>query len=82
MLLLQELAAAGEQSDAPRLRQLMIEASALDLAVPPSVRALLDELEVEERTQKAFTSTSTVKSRVAGGRLREAGSHASETAPA
>ncbi|CAJ1434113.1 unnamed protein product [Effrenium voratum] len=62
--LLQELAAAGEQSDAPRLRQLMIEASALDLAVPPSVRALLDELEVEERTQKAFTSTSTVKSRV------------------
>ncbi|CAJ1361593.1 unnamed protein product [Effrenium voratum] len=47
MLLLQELAAAGEQSDAPRLRQLMIE--------------------VEERTQKAFTSTSTVKSRVAGG---------------
>mmetsp|Transcript_43294 Transcript_43294/g.88515 ORF Transcript_43294/g.88515 Transcript_43294/m.88515 type:complete len:889 (+) Transcript_43294:61-2727(+) len=59
--LLQELAAAGENQDAAQLRRLMTQASSLDLAVPPSVLALVDELEAGDSLNKAFASTSTVR---------------------
>lgn len=65
--LMQELAAAGENGDAAQLRKLMTQASSLDLCVPPSVLALVDELEAGDSTRLDFTnltSTSTVRSHV------------------
>eukprot|EP00434_Breviolum_minutum_P018914 symbB.v1.2.016680.t1/scaffold1275.1/size127301/8 len=59
--LLQELATAGENQDAGQLRRLMTQASSMDLAVPPSLLALVDELEAGESINKAFASTSTLR---------------------
>lgn len=59
--LLQELATAGENQDAGQLRRLMTQASSMDLAVPPSLLALVDELEAGESINKAFASTSSLR---------------------
>ena len=50
--LLSELCVAGENQDAVALRELLREASALEVQVPPGVRALVDELEALESLSK------------------------------
>lgn len=82
--LLSELCCAGEQQDAPALRQLMTEASGLDLPVPPGVRALVDELEDGARPFASTMSSTTssrgdVTERLAAMQGRQPGTEPRET---
>jgi len=59
--LLKELSEAAEQGDLMRLKQLMFQASSMQLKVPPAFLALVDRMEVESR-DPAHSSTMSFRS--------------------